>query len=166
MRLGVHGLKLTFPAVVFLLLRDSDRPVETIPISILQFCQQDTQTGAFSLPEGRRLLQYRVIVCTCNDANILYCLGLTNQQIRHRRRCFENYIRRECEDFCMSPPTIPGAHLPHFTHFYMDEAAQATEPESLICLSGTLLLLDTNLFLLRSIVLYVVVKQLIFGQSS
>ena len=124
--------------ILFSFIRDADRPVATIPINILGFCCQNTETGAFCLPAGNRLLQYRVIVTTCNDANILYCIGLTNQQLRHRRRCFENYVRHECDKFCMLPlPTIGSASLPHFTHLFMDEAAQATEPESLICLSGT-----------------------------
>jgi hypothetical protein len=125
------------PSQLFRLL-DADRPVETIPSSILPYCHQNPITGAFSLPPDNQLLHYRVIVSTCADANILYCVGLTNQQIRHRRQCFETYCRHECQRYGMQ--LQPGSMMddvnaPHFTHFFLDEAAQATEPESLIPLS-------------------------------
>jgi hypothetical protein len=61
-------------------LLDAGRPVETIPALILLYCHQNATTGAFSLPPDCQLLQYRVIVSTCAEANILYCVGLTNQQ--------------------------------------------------------------------------------------
>jgi hypothetical protein len=115
-------------------LLDSDRPVATIPLSILPYCKQDMQTGKFVLPSEGELMRYRVIVVTCTDAALLYNMGLTNQQLRQRRKCFTSFCRKGCEDLNMNAK-IEGTDQPHFTHFFMDEAAQATEPESLIPLS-------------------------------
>jgi hypothetical protein len=119
-------------------LYDLDRPIETVPVEVLGFCRQsDDQTGVFTLPEVPSLMQFQVIVCTCSDAHLLYRVGFTNQQLRVRRQCFENYIKKRCEGTNLRA-NIEGVCEPHFTHLFIDEAAQATEPETLIPLSVVL----------------------------
>lgn len=116
---------------------DALRPIETLPSAILPFCRQDIETGAFMLPTNvADIYSYRVIVCTCSDAHILYKMGFTNQQLRMRRECFANYSREVSERLHLDPGNVASnAAFPHFTHLFVDEAAQATEPEIMISLS-------------------------------
>jgi len=129
-RLGEH-----LAAGIIFRLYDSDRPVETVPVHMLQYCRQAGMTGTFSLPSAKELFGFKVIVCTCNDAHLLYRAGFTNAQLRIRRRCFKTYMERTIKDCNLWGGAIEGADEPHFTHLFMDEAAQATEPETLIPLS-------------------------------
>lgn len=115
-------------------LYSSHRPVETVPSSILRYCRQLPTTGRFCLPRHDELFKFRVIVCTCVDAHLLYRVGLTNQQLLRRRRALEEQLLSSCPSRNLQI-SIQGVDAIHFTHFFLDEAAQATEPESLIPLS-------------------------------
>jgi helicase MOV-10 len=128
------GTMLTEPGQI-LRLYDSDRPVETVPIHLLAYCRQCPLTGTFALPAAKELLRFSVIVCTCSDAHLLYRAGVTNSQLRMRRRCFKTYMEKAMEDCNLSTGPIGGVDEPRFTHLFIDEAAQATEPETLIPLS-------------------------------
>lgn len=123
------------PSVLFRLL-DSSRPVSTIPTSILKFCRQSPSSGDFELPPPLELLRFQIIVSTTTDAQILYQCGLTNQQLRLRRQCFAGFVRQSCAqcDWDVQLDDLPYRE-PHFTHMFLDEGAQATEPETLIPLS-------------------------------
>lgn len=113
----------------------ANRPVETVPADILGYCHQsDDQTGTFAIPDIPILMQLQVIVCTCFDAYLLYLIGLTNQQLRERRRCFNAFLQKSCQGTNLECQ-LTGVEDPHFTHLFVDEAAQATEPEMLIALS-------------------------------
>jgi hypothetical protein len=117
---------------LLLRLLDSDRPVATIPADVLRYCQQEASTGTFILPED--MLQFRVIVCTCSDAHLLYCAGVSNAILRDRRQCFKTWLENILDKTKMVS-NLQGADEPHFTHLFVDEASQATEPELLISLS-------------------------------
>ena len=127
------------PTQLFRLL-DTSRPVNTIPNDLSKFYCQDPLTGAFCLPKPQELLAFDVVVSTCLDAHLLYLAGCTNQQLRLHR----SYIYRNAEqqlNACGVPLRFDDAvktqieSFPHFTHVLLDEAAQATEAESLIPLS-------------------------------
>lgn len=118
-------------------LYDADRPVNAVPPPVLPFCYQNESSGRFVLPAVKDLLQFEVIVCTCLDAAILYLAGMTNQQLRHHRKHLEHETKKSFEACGINVDSISGSDNPHFTHLFIDEAAQATEPESLITLSAT-----------------------------
>ena len=129
------GTMMQNPTESILRLYDSDRPVETVPVHMLQYCRQTGMTGTFALPPAKGLFAFQVIVCTCSDAHLLYRAGLTNAQLRLRRRCFKTYMERALQECNLTGGAIDGVNEPHFTHLFIDEAAQATEPETLIPLS-------------------------------
>lgn len=116
-------------------LLDSDRPIATVPTSVLGYCRQDDKSGSFVLPSVEELLHFQVIVCTCYDAHLLYLMGLTNHQLRLHRQELQRQTIKSFRSCGVLVDEIPGVHEPHWTHLFMDEAAQATEPESLIPLS-------------------------------
>lgn len=109
-------------------LYNADRPVATVPVHILPFCRQEEGTGVFALPDLDELLSFDIIVCTCFDAHFLYLAGLTNHQLRLRRMEIEEKAVSELKMCGVDIQIIPQVHEPHFTHLFIDEAAQATEP--------------------------------------
>lgn len=114
-------------------LYDSSRPVEMVPAHILPYAKQGT-TGAFIFPQD--LLKYQVIVCTCSDADILVKAGMTNYRLRTRRQCLKTFVETTLQSSNLTMTgEITGAEETHFTHLFIDEAAQATEPQTLVPLS-------------------------------
>lgn len=135
------------PTQLFRLL-DASRPISTVPNDLLPFYRQDPITGAFCLPSAQELLSFDVIVSTCLDAHLLYLAGCTNQQLRiHRTTIYRTAQQhlKACgitlgssgDGMTTTATTVPRQieQFPHFTHLFLDEAAQATEAESLIPIS-------------------------------
>ena len=121
-------------------LLDPTCPLANVPADVLPYCRQrtDASTGeltVFGLPEtARELLGFRVVVSTCHDAHWLYRVGLANDQLRTRRFDFQADLTRACRDAQLGV-SLQGVDEAHWTHLFIDEAAQATEPETLIPLS-------------------------------
>mmetsp|Transcript_19485 Transcript_19485/g.42380 ORF Transcript_19485/g.42380 Transcript_19485/m.42380 type:complete len:1342 (-) Transcript_19485:1717-5742(-) len=115
---------------------DTNRGSETIPFAVLKFTRRNEMSGVFTLPSPDELMKFRVIICTCLDAHLLYRAGLTNATLRKWRSCLSSSIETIVSEAKLQfEGKIMGVNEPHFTHLFIDEAAQATEPESLIPLS-------------------------------
>ena len=78
---------------------------------------------------------FRVVVCTCLDAHILFRAKITNEAINKRRTCFRQYLLSDLNNTGLSFDQLPEITDPFFSHLFVDEAAQAQEPEILVPLS-------------------------------
>ena len=57
-------------------LNSMQRTLDSVPSTLLQYCQQDLEVGNFSVPPLEKLLELDVIVATCGATHLLYEAGL------------------------------------------------------------------------------------------
>jgi superfamily I DNA and/or RNA helicase len=69
------------------------------------------------------------------DAHILFRAKITNEAIHKRKTCFRQYLCSDSNNLGFVLDSIPVDADPYFSHLFVDEAAQATEPEILIPMS-------------------------------
>lgn len=75
-------------------------------------------------------------MCTCMDAHILFRAKITNEAIAKRRKCFREYLLSDSHNLGFSIDDLPDNSTdPYFSHLFIDESAQASEPEILIPMS-------------------------------
>lgn len=152
-------------------LNDHGRPFNHVPSKLLQFCctclfilllifswvletgyiDIDSAENKFGIPPFRELMKYRVVVCSCVDANILTEAQCTNRTL----------MRLEDEIMGSIHPhsTARTPAKPHWTHLLIDEvsvpvskkgvltwtwcamqAAQGSEPE--LCIPINVVTID------------------------
>ena len=100
------------------------RTFAEVPDRLLPYCCTDPAATRFQLPPLDAFLRYRVVLCTCVDADLLARAGLTNdvQSDLHARYMQVRF-----------GPHQPELQSPLFwTDLFVDESGQATEPETLI----------------------------------
>ncbi|KAL1953915.1 hypothetical protein VTO42DRAFT_2037 [Malbranchea cinnamomea] len=94
------------------------RSFAEVPARLMPFTYVTGET--FSLPDFKTMMQYKVVVTTCIDSDMLVRARLTNADLM--KLTFETVL-----------PVAPGISLTpekalHWTALVLDEAAQATEP--------------------------------------
>ena len=102
-----------------------NRPTRTfneVPDTILQYCHSDGT--AFDMPPFEKLMAYKMVVTSCRDAHMLMRSRMTNTDLY----TVESGLRARIHP--QDPP--PATAQLHWNALLIDEAAQATEPESLI----------------------------------
>ncbi|KAK5655798.1 hypothetical protein OQA88_5336 [Cercophora sp. LCS_1] len=109
------------PQALFRLNRPT-RAFNEVPDSILPYCH--LVNDAFALPPFADLMAYKVIVTSCRDADMLLSARMTNTDLHTVSSSLTTLIHPNL------PP--PQQATLHFSALLIDEAAQATEPETLI----------------------------------
>lgn len=73
------------------------------------------QNDKFSIPPWKKLMQYRVVVCSCLDASILVTAQCTNSKL----------MTMEEEVIASLHPNRKQKHVvqPHWTHLLIDEVS-------------------------------------------
>ena len=103
-------------------LNDCSRTFAEVPNSLLSYCF--VKDNIFNLPPLQELLKKRVVITTCRDAAMLVQARLTNRDIAD---LYTNVAK------ALYPLNSPSTDQRcHWLSLIIDEAAQATEPETAI----------------------------------
>ena len=116
-RLSAH-----FEPHEMLRLNDCSRTFAEVPNQLLPYCF--VEDNLFSLPIPQDLMKKKIVVTACRDADILVKARLTNRDIASLQRD----VTRMLYPYYQSSDTMPC----HWLALIIDEAAQATEPETAI----------------------------------
>nr|XP_019000047.1 uncharacterized protein I203_07582 [Kwoniella mangroviensis CBS 8507]OCF63508.1 hypothetical protein I203_07582 [Kwoniella mangroviensis CBS 8507] len=108
------------------------RTFAEVPDEILPFCYitpTPTGTSTFGIPSFAELMKFRAVICTCQDASILVTANATNiAMMKAESEMMDTFHR-------VSDSSVTRHVHPHWTHLMIDEAAQSSEPETLLPLS-------------------------------
>lgn len=88
----------------------------------------------FALPEWKKLMRFRVIVCSCRDAGILVEARCTNRDLGRWEKSVVDSLRGIAEDSAEFVELGEPVRL-HWSALLLDEAAQGMEPDVAIPLS-------------------------------
>lgn len=120
----VQRLKLTLSHPSQLLrLNGRSRGFAEVPQDIMLYCY--IEDDMFSMPPFAQMMKYQVVVTTCRDASMLVDACLTNSDLWKLQKGLQAAFADE-DDSQLSCPKL------HWSMLMLDEAAQATEPESMI----------------------------------
>ena len=116
-------------------LNPSSRNFSEVPQATLPFAHSsiDLKSGVhyFDFPPIEKLLQTRVVVTTCIDAGMILSAGLSNIESSSR---YEAYHKDKMQSAPFLHRELPQfSHL--WTHLFIDEAGQASEPETVVALA-------------------------------
>lgn len=115
-----------FPPSEMLRLNHFSRTFAEVPIELMLYCFVDE--NIFDIPPVAKLMAYKIVIATCQDADILVHSRVSNRDLFNLQRSMTTTLF-PCHEFAL--PTTPL----HWSALIIDEAAQATEPETLIPLS-------------------------------
>ncbi|KAK7207996.1 P-loop containing nucleoside triphosphate hydrolase protein [Myxozyma melibiosi] len=99
------------------------RPFAEVPSELLPFCAIDyvDLQDMFVFPEFEALMNYRIVVCSCKDSEILMEAQCSNRALKK----YESFVYKS---FRMPEPS----DRLHWNALLVDEAGQGTEPETVI----------------------------------
>ena len=102
------------------------RTFAEVPMDIMMYCF--VEDNIFNIPPIAKLMAYRIVVTTCQDADILIQARVSNRDLYSLQECMTTtfFLHQKAS---IQPPSL------HWSALIIDEAAQATEPETLIPLS-------------------------------
>ncbi|KAF2757645.1 P-loop containing nucleoside triphosphate hydrolase protein [Pseudovirgaria hyperparasitica] len=103
------------------------RTFAEVPNNILMYCF--SLDDAFGLPSFKVLMNTRIIVTTCRDASILCSAKVTNRDLYNLQSNINSAIHPDQDKSQKLSIRL------HWSALLIDEAAQATEPETLVPLS-------------------------------
>lgn len=109
-------------------LNSPTRSFAEVPSTILPYTYAEKEL--FSLPVFETLMEYKVVVTSCRDSALLVAARVTNADLM---QLHWTYYQKMKHTLGLRDP--PFRSLYHWTALLFDEAAQATEPETLISLS-------------------------------
>ena len=116
-------LKSSLDPSAMLRLNPPSRTFAEVPMELLPYCC--INGVAFDLPPFRRMMQYKVVVTSCRDADVLVKAELANRSLMKLEKELLSSLRND---------VLPLPD-PHWQALLIDEAAQAAEPEALIPLT-------------------------------
>lgn len=122
-------LREQFSPAEMLRLNDYSRTFAEVPQELMAYCC--VYREIFNLPLFPNLMAYKIVITTCQAADILVQARLTNKDLASLERTVESIIHPHLgqHNYSKWSPTL------HWAALLIDEAAQATEPEILITLS-------------------------------
>jgi helicase MOV-10 len=97
------------------------RTFAEVPEGLMQYCYVENR--CFGLPLFKQMMKFKVIVTTCRDADMLIRSRLTNRDLHELEQTLLSTLHPEDE---------PNSRPLHWDALFIDEAAQAIEPEALI----------------------------------
>lgn len=100
------------------------RSFAEVPEQLLPYTS--AENDLFSLPGFTKLMSFKVVVTTCRDADMLVQARLTNDALASLAWGTVSAISPAASNM------LDAHHFIHWTALLLDEAAQATEPETLV----------------------------------
>lgn len=122
-------LKAQFDPTEMFRLNDYSRTFAEVPQELLSYCYVDR--SIFNLPPFPKLMGFKLIITTCQAADILVQARTTNRDLALLEETLNSMLHPRLG---RGNPTNIGSPL-HWGALLVDEAAQATEPELIIPLS-------------------------------
>lgn len=108
-------------------LNSDKRTFAEVPQTILPYCF--VENDKFGLPPIKELMKFRIVVTTCSDSAIITKAKVTNFHIQVAKEHVEKHLY-------FYPERLPATLF--WTHLLIDEAAQASEPETLAAIEVVL----------------------------
>ncbi|KAG6986434.1 RNA helicase SDE3 [Physcia stellaris] len=118
-------LKRHFENSQIIRLNEFSRTFAEVPQELLPYCYIEDKV--FNLPPLPTLMSYRIVVATCRGAEMLHQARLTNRDLIALQKNVTSILQSTSEAQKSTPL--------HWTALFVDEAAQAIEPEILIPLA-------------------------------
>ncbi|KAI5795123.1 P-loop containing nucleoside triphosphate hydrolase protein [Geopyxis carbonaria] len=113
-------------------LQQTSRTFKEVPSSLLAYSY--IENDMFSIPAWEKLMRFRIVVCSCRDADMLVQARCTNRDLGQWEKTVVDSLRGVSEGQAEFVERGESVRL-HWSVLLLDEAAQGLEPEVAIPLS-------------------------------